>query len=98
MPINNERVQLVESDPEICDLISRLALQSLGYQVIVVSDARKAIQQVIKFTPDLIISDINLPGLSGKDLMMPLSSQGLRSPLIIIAEKGQENDVIQTWC
>jgi FixJ family two-component response regulator len=72
-------------------------LQPLGYQVIVVSDASKAIQQVIKFTPDLIISNINLPGLSGKDLMVALTSQGLQTPLIVIAEKGQENDVIQAF-
>jgi DNA-binding response OmpR family regulator len=97
MPINNERILLVESDPEICDLISRQALQPLGYQVIVVSDASKAIQQVIKFTPDLIISNINLPGLSGKDLMVALTSQGLQSHLIVIAKKGQENDVIQAF-
>ena len=97
MPTNNERILLVESNPEICDLISRQALQPLGYQVIVVSDASKAIQQVIKFTPDLIISNINLPGLSGKDLMVALTSQGLETPLIVIAEKGQENDVIQAF-
>ena len=97
MPTNNERILLVESDPEICDLISRQALQPLGYQVIVVSDASNAIQQVIKFTPDLIISNINLPGLSGKDLMVALTSQGLQTPLIVIAEKGQENDVIQAF-
>ena len=83
MPTNNERILLVESDPEICDQISRL--QPLGYQVLVVSDASNAIQQVIKFTPDLIISNINLPGLSGKDLMVALTSQGLQTPLIVRA-------------
>lgn len=97
MPTNNERILLVESDPEISDLVSRQALQPLGYQVLVVSDASKAIQQVIKFTPDLIISNINLPGLSGKDLLVALNSQGLQIPLIVIAEKGMENDVIQAF-
>jgi DNA-binding response OmpR family regulator len=97
MTSNNERILLVESDPEICDLISRQTLQPLGYQVMVVSDASKAVQQVIKFTPDLIISNINLPGLSGKDLMVALTSQGLQTHLIVIAEKGQETDVIQAF-
>ncbi len=97
MPLNIEKILLVENDPEICDMISRQALQPLGYQVIVVSDASKALQQVIKFTPDLIISDINLSGLSGKDLIVALNSQGFHTPLIVIAKKGQENDVIQAF-
>jgi len=95
MPSTNVRILLVESDPEICDLISRQALQPLGYQVLVVSEASKAIQQVIKFTPDLIISNINLLGLNGKDLMVVLTSQSMQTPLIVIAVKGQEMDVIE---
>jgi DNA-binding response OmpR family regulator len=95
MPTNNERTLLVESDPEICDLIYRQALQPLGYQVLVVSDASKAIQQVIKFTLDLIISKIKLLGKRGKDLMEALSSHGLQTPLIVNVEKEQENNVIQ---
>jgi two-component system NtrC family sensor kinase len=97
MSNNNERILIVESDPEISDLISRQALQPFGYQVKVVSDASQAIQQVAKFTPDLIITNINLPGLSGKDLMVALNSQGTQIPLIVIAEKGQENNVIQAF-
>jgi hypothetical protein len=63
MPTSNERILSIESSPEICDPISRQVLQPLGYQGLAVSDARKAIQQVIKFTPDLINSNINLdPG------------------------------------
>ncbi|HCC79717.1 MAG: hypothetical protein A2X25_09085 [Chloroflexi bacterium GWB2_49_20] len=97
MTTNIEHILLVESDPEICDVISRQTLQPLGYQVEVVSDASKAIQRVVKSAPDLIISNINLPGLSGKDLIVALTSQGLQTHLIVIAEKGQENDVIQAF-
>ena len=97
MATTNEHILLVESNPEIVDLISRQTLQPIGFQVEVVSDASKAIEQVIKFTPDLIISNLNLPGLSGKDLMVALSSQGLHIPLIVIAENGQEDDVIQAF-
>ena len=97
MDIHKERILLVENDPEINDLISRQALQPLGYLVSIVSDASQAIQQVIKFTPDLIISNINLPGLSGKDLLVALNSQGIQIPLVVLAEKGQENNVIQAF-
>lgn len=58
MPSNNEGFLLGESDPEISDLISHRALQHLGEQVFVVSIALKAIRLAIKFTPDLVLSNI----------------------------------------
>ena len=92
-----ERILLVESDPDIRDLIARQALQPLGYQVQVAEEASSAIQQAAQIAPDLVIVDLNLPGLSGKDLLVALNSQGLQIPVIVIAEKGQENKVIQAF-
>ncbi len=97
MNTSAERILLVESDPDISDLIARQALQPLGYQVDVVGDASSAIQQAAKSAPDLVIVDLNLPGLSGKDLLVALNSQGMQNPVIVIAEKGQENKVIQAF-
>jgi GAF domain-containing protein len=44
-----------------------------------------------------VIADLNLPGLSGKDLLVALNSQGIQVPVIVIAEQGQENNVIQAF-
>ena len=92
-----ERILIVESDPEICDLIGRQALRPLGYQVRVVSGAQAAIQDAIRLIPDVIIVNLNLPGLSGKDLLVALTSQGLNPPIIVLAEQGLEGDVIQAF-
>lgn len=92
-----ERILLVESDPEICDLIAHQALEPLGYQVQVAGDVNTAIQYTARSAPDLVIADLNLPGLSGKDLLVALNFQGLQVPVIVIAEKGQENNVIQAF-
>ncbi len=92
-----ERILLVESDPDISDLIARQALQPLGYPVDVVTDAGTAIQRTLQSPPDLVIANLDLPGLSGKDLLAALSSQGARVPLLVIAEKGREQAVIQAF-
>jgi len=93
----NERILLVESDPDICDLIARQALEPLGYQVQKAGDVNAAIQYAARSAPDLVIADLNLPGLSGKDLLVALNSQGIQVPVIVIAEQGQENNVIQAF-
>ncbi|HET7143083.1 MAG TPA: response regulator, partial [Anaerolineales bacterium] len=92
-----EHILIVESDPDIADLIGRQSLRPLGYQVTVVGDAGSAIKHAIKTPPSLILANLNLPGLSGKDLITALNSQGVKSPLIVIAEKGQEADAIQAF-
>lgn len=93
----NERILVVENDPDISDLISRQALKPLGYQVSVVTEAASAIQEAIFSSPDLVIANLNLPGLSAKDLLVAFSAQGITAPLILVAEKGQEADVIQSF-
>ena len=97
MAYSGDRILLVENDPEISDLIARQALRSVGYQVDVVPDSSSAIKISLQTPPDLIIADLNLPGLSTKDLLVALSAQGVNTPLLVIANKGQEHDIIQAF-
>jgi FixJ family two-component response regulator len=92
-----ERILIVDNDPDITDLIGRQSLQPLGYKVTVAGDAGSAIKLAVQTPPDLILANINLPGLSGKDLLAALTSQNIKSPVIVIAEKGQEHDAIQAF-
>lgn len=97
MASTGDRILLVENDPDISDLIARQVLRSVGYSVDVVVDTSSAIKQALQTPPDLIIADLNLPGLSAKDLLVALSSQGMSTPLLVIANKGQEQDIIQAF-
>ena len=97
MASTGDRILLVENDPEISDLIARQVLTSVGYYVDVVADSSAAIKQALMAPPDLIIADLNLPGLTAKDLLVALSSQGMNAPLLVIANKGQEQDIIQAF-
>ena len=97
MASQNERILVVESDPDISDLIARQALKPMGYQVTVVGEAAAALQEAIFSNPDLVIANLTLPGLSAKDLLVAFSAQGITAPLILVAENGQEADVIQSF-
>lgn len=96
-PSTNEKILIVEDDPDVSDLIGRQALQPLGYRVEIAADGPSAIKQAIQFQPDVILANLNLPGLGAKDFLVALSSQGLSVPVIVLAEKGQEQHVIQTF-
>lgn len=97
MKTTRERILLVESDPEICDLLARQTLQAMGYQVQVSRMASNAIQEASRFAPDIVITNLTLPDLSGKDLLVALNAQGVNVPVIVIAQKGMESDLIQAF-
>ena len=92
-----DRVLLVENNPKISDLIAHQTLLPVGYSVDVVTDSSSAVKQALQTPPDLIIADLNLPGLSAKDLLVALASQGVNTPLLVIANKGQEQEIIQAF-
>jgi len=97
MANSGEHIFVVENNPDISDLISRQALQPLGYQVTVVKDGSTALRKATQTLPDLLIANLNIPGLNAKDLLVALSAQGVDVPLVVIGKKGQEEDILQAF-
>ncbi len=91
------RVLIVDDDPDVLDLLSRQVLQPLGYVVATADDGGAAIQQALNFAPDLIVASLTLPGLSGKDLLVALRSQGMEVPMLVTAPEGMEADAVQAF-
>ena len=96
MPQSKELILLIENDPDIIDVIARQSLMPLGYEVKVVPDANKAIKAAMRFSPDLVIANLNSSGLSGKDLLVAFGAKNFNFPVIILAAKEQEREVMQT--
>jgi DNA-binding response OmpR family regulator len=97
MPQAREYILIVEPDPLMGEMIARQALQAAGYRVHCVGEATAAISSAVQTLPDVILCDVNLPGLSSKDLLVALSAQGLNIPVILIGPKGSEADLIQNF-
>lgn len=92
-----ERILVVEPDPEIADLIARQSLAPLRYRVKVVGEAGAALQESARFAPNLIIADLHLEGLSGKDLLAAFKAQGEDVPIIVIGTRGEEQEIIHAF-
>ena len=92
-----EKILIIDNDPITRDLIAKQALIPGGYQVRAVSQIDRALNIVRKFAPQLIICRLRMPDLTGKDLMVALSSLDVRIPVIMIGEQGTENEAIETF-
>lgn len=79
-----KRVLVVE-DNELnlklfCDL-----LRAHGHEVLPLRDGRDVVVQARAFEPDLVITDIHLPGVSGVDLIISLKGDAQLSAVPIMA-------------
>ena len=65
------RILVVEDDPNIL-LGLKEVLGSEGYEVLVCERGNKAVEEIQKQKPDLVLLDVMLPGLSGFEICKTL--------------------------
>lgn len=61
------KVLIVEDSPTQA-LRTRIALESQGFEVAIVNDSRQAIDTAKAESPDVVLSDVRMPGLDGFQL------------------------------
>jgi putative two-component system response regulator len=67
------RILVVDDHPTIAGLMSQLLTQR-GYEVVTAENAEQAAAEVRREAPDLILSDVRMPGKSGYELCQDLKS------------------------
>jgi CheY-like chemotaxis protein len=65
---SKRQVLVVDDDPSVRDSVARL-LTSAGYDVAAAEDGLEALLQLNKVVPDVVVSDLNMPRMSGFDLL-----------------------------
>jgi DNA-binding response OmpR family regulator len=94
---DREQILVVVNEAEIGNFIARQTLTPLGYRVKVSRNATAALQAIPRILPDLIIADLDLPDLSGKDLLVALTSQGFDLPLIVLSKEEAGMGILQAF-
>jgi twitching motility two-component system response regulator PilH len=86
-------ILIVEDTPSEMELISHY-LKEGGYSVISADSAKTGLSQAIEQKPDVIITDVVMPGMSGFELCRNLRKHPVteKVPIIICTSKAQEID------
>jgi DNA-binding NtrC family response regulator len=77
-----KNIMVVEDFTITAKMLERLLTQE-GYQVHVVRSAEMAYEMIRRIRPDLMLLDLNLPGMSGLDLLQSLNATGQAVPTVI---------------
>jgi signal transduction histidine kinase/CheY-like chemotaxis protein len=103
-PVDGERgVVLVVEDNPVNMRLTRSLLVSSGFQVLEARDSGEAIQQLSRQQPDLILMDVQLPGMDGLELTRRLKKDPKTAEIPTIAltahaMKGDEERAIEAGC
>ena len=66
------RVMVVDDDP-VWTAMMKEALSHAGIEFECINDSREALSEALRFTPNIILLDFNMPNLSGKDVIEQLA-------------------------
>lgn len=95
--MSKTKILLAEDDEMLISLLS-FRLKKEGYELITVKDGREAKEKIQSEQPDLIVSDIMMPFVSGLEIIGFVKNElNQKTPVIILSTAGQEKTVLEAF-
>jgi two-component system, OmpR family, copper resistance phosphate regulon response regulator CusR len=88
------RILIIEDEKKIADTLAK-GLKELDFHVETAYDGKIGLRLFESGSFDLIITDINLPGINGYDLCKNIRSRNQRIPVIMLTALGAMDDKIE---
>jgi CheY-like chemotaxis protein/anti-sigma regulatory factor (Ser/Thr protein kinase) len=83
------RILVVEDSSEQQALITAL-LEGEGYEVATAGDGRRGLDAMAADKPDLVLTDLNMPGMDGLELVEAVAGEGCTVPIVLMTAFGSE--------
>ena len=77
------RILVVDDEEKMRNLLS-IMLERKGYGIDQANDGKDALTKLLSSTYDLVISDIKMPEIDGKELIIRMRKQGIVTPVVFI--------------
>src|SRR5919206_2476221 len=90
---DKQRILVVDDEPQITRVLRR-SLTSHGYDVRVAADGLAALQTFGDWPPDLVVTDLSMPGTDGLQLCRNLRAIS-QTPIIVLSVRGEERTKVQ---
>ncbi len=92
MEIEGPRIMLVDDEKSLQDILT-VTLQPAGYSVFAVSTGEEALWKFQSARPELILLDLSLPDMDGKEVLRRLRDQ-TSTPIVVMSVRHEEAEKI----
>jgi DNA-binding response OmpR family regulator len=91
---NTRKILIVDDDPELRDaLTDQLSLHE-EFEATAAENGTKGVQVAKEGQVDLVIMDVGLPDIDGREAVRMLRRNGFKAPIIMLTGNGTDSDII----
>jgi CheY-like chemotaxis protein len=88
------KIMIVDDDRTTLDILSAL-LETQGHSVLERDTAIGTTQAILRETPDVVLLDVRMPGLSGDKLAELISARSTNPPLVVLHSASPKTELDQ---
>jgi two-component system NtrC family sensor kinase len=92
-----ERILVIDDSEEIRTVLRETILEPRGYRVATAPDGQKGLAYALREKPDLILSDVNMPNMTGLEVLEKLREARYEWPVILMTFHGSEDIAVQAF-
>ncbi len=91
------RILVVDDSYDMVRLLANTLLPNYGFRSSYALDGRTALDKIRHEKPDLIILDLNLPQMTGLDVLEALAQENITTPVVLITGDGSEKSAVEAF-
>jgi two-component system KDP operon response regulator KdpE len=91
--MERSRILVVDDETQITRVL-KTTLSSQGYEVKTAAEGESGYQAALDWLPDLIITDLSMPGMTGVELCRAVRKR-VQTPIIVLSVRGEEKSKIE---
>ncbi|HWQ13476.1 MAG TPA: response regulator [Roseiflexaceae bacterium] len=92
-----EEILIIDDSKQICSMLAEYVLPELGYKASIANTGRQGLALLRQRLPDLILLDLQLPDISGLDLLRLIAQEGYDVPVILMTAHGSEAIAVEAF-
>lgn len=96
--MNSTKKIVLAEDNSVLSLLLKFRLEKEGYKLLIAVDGKQAIELIEEHNPELILTDIMMPYVSGLEVISHVRNKlNMQTPIIVFSSAGQEEVVLKAF-
>src|SRR5688500_11478249 len=95
--MSGELILVIDDSKEIVRHLADQVLPMFGFRTLVAFDGRTGWNMIRQERPDLIMLDLNLPEMTGMDVLQMMVEESIRIPVILMTGYGSEKSAVEAF-
>lgn len=94
---NGAKILVVDDSRETVRHLAESLLPTFGFRSSYALDGRSALEKIRQETPDLVMLDLNLPQMTGIDVLEALALESYQPPVVLMTGGGSEQSAVDAF-